>query len=159
LLLSVFCHRHSFGQGLAAGTQTQKIAGQTMSIYSLREFTPIRGLNKILASFSPRPKSAQEEIDKVKFPLDPKWADKVLSVKPIYLSNITTDDFKLPDPPANSSEQTRAELNYLLTLQHNRTMEDVRSSLYLSYTMKLPVMSDARLDIGSLLLPCCDGFR
>jgi acid phosphatase (class A) len=55
-----------------------------------------------------------------------------LSEKPLYLQGISVDDFKLPDPPANSSVQTRAELDYLLALQHNRTVEEVRSSLYMS---------------------------
>ncbi len=34
--------------------------------------------------------------------------------------------------PANSSDQTRAEINYLLALQKYRSKEDVRSSLYMA---------------------------
>jgi acid phosphatase (class A) len=56
------------------------------------------------------------------------------------------DDFKLPDPPANSSAQTRAELDYLLALQHHRTPEDVRSSLYVS--TEFPTSSDIGRLIG-----------
>jgi acid phosphatase (class A) len=92
----------------------------------------VRGHYKILAALSPRPASDHEALDQLKFPFDPLFAKKVLSEKPFYLKDISADDFKLPDPPANSSAQTRAELDYLLTLQHNRTPEDVRSSLYLS---------------------------
>lgn len=47
---------------------------------------------------------------------------------PFYLS--TTESFFIPDFPANSSEQTRAELDYLLQLQQQRTEEDVRASLF-----------------------------
>jgi acid phosphatase (class A) len=42
------------------------------------------------------------------------------------------DDFKIPDPPANSSEQTRAELNYLLALQQQRSQLDIESSMYMA---------------------------
>ena len=47
---------------------------------------------------------------------------------PFYLG--TTEKFFIPDFPANSSEQTRAELDYLLQLQQQRTEEDVRASLF-----------------------------
>jgi len=48
--------------------------------------------------------------------------------KPYYLSPNTP--FTIPDPPANSSLQTQAELNYLLQLQARRSDEDIRASLY-----------------------------
>jgi acid phosphatase (class A) len=47
---------------------------------------------------------------------------------PYYLS--TTEKFSIPDFPANSSTQTRAELDYLLQLQEQRSEEDVRASLF-----------------------------
>jgi acid phosphatase (class A) len=40
------------------------------------------------------------------------------------------EKFFIPDFPANSSAQTRAELDYLLALQKRRNEEDVRASLY-----------------------------
>jgi acid phosphatase (class A) len=107
--------------------------------------TAIRGHYKILAALSPRPASAHEAKDKLKFPYDTAFANKVLSQKPYYLQNISVEDFKLPDPPANSSPQTRAELDYLLALQHSRTPEDIRSSLYMSTVFQT---SD---DIGRLI--------
>ena len=45
-----------------------------------------------------------------------------------YLS--TSEKFSIQDPPANSSPQTRAELDYLLQLQSQRTTEDERASAY-----------------------------
>ena len=48
--------------------------------------------------------------------------------KPFYLNG--SEKFIIPDPPANSSKQTRAELDYLLQLQSRRSDEDVRASLY-----------------------------
>ena len=47
---------------------------------------------------------------------------------PYYLG--TTEKFFIPDFPANSSAQTRAELDYLLQLQAQRSEEDVRASLF-----------------------------
>jgi acid phosphatase (class A) len=47
---------------------------------------------------------------------------------PFYLT--TTEKFVILDPPANSSKQTRAELDYLLQLQSQRTEEDKRASAY-----------------------------
>ena len=97
-----------------------------------RELTPSRGHYKQLTTFSPRPKSTGEDIDKQKFQTDQATVERRLSLKPLYLQNVTVDDFKIPDVPANSSEQTRAEINYLLALQKYRTAEDIRSSLYIA---------------------------
>src|SRR5580704_2130795 len=74
--------------------------------------TPIRGFYKVLAALSPQPASEHDALDKIKFPLDQSYANKVLSEKPHYLTNVSIDAFSLPAPPANSSAQTRAELNY-----------------------------------------------
>ncbi|GGA85348.1 phosphatase PAP2 family protein [Puia dinghuensis] len=111
-----------------------------------RELTTARGHYKTLASLSPQPGYSSKDLDNVKFPFDKAKADEVLSQKPFYLRSVTLDDFQLPTPPANSSEQTRAELDYLLQLQHNRTAEDVRSSLYMSNVFETP--SDVGRSIG-----------
>lgn len=47
---------------------------------------------------------------------------------PYYLT--TSEKFAIADPPANSSVQTRAELDYLLQLQSRRSEEDIRASLF-----------------------------
>ena len=112
---------------IAAATQAQKKPKAL-----LRELTPARGHYLQLQAFSPKPASANEEIDKQTFPYDATVAERRLSLKPIYLQTITVADFNLADVPANSSGQTRAELNYLLALQKYRTAEDVRSSLYMA---------------------------
>jgi acid phosphatase (class A) len=106
---------------------------------------PIRGYYKVLSALSPQPATDHEAVDKLKFPFDQSFANKVLSEKPHYLTNVSADAFTLPDPPANSSAQTRAELDYLLTIQHDRTPEDVRSSLYMSNVFQTPG------DIGRLI--------
>lgn len=97
-----------------------------------RQFTPARGHYKQLEAFSPKPKSSTEEIDKHKFITDQETIDRRMSPKPVYLTNLTVNDFKIPDVPANSFSQTRAEVNYLLALQNSRTPEEVRASLHMA---------------------------
>ena len=97
-----------------------------------KPLTPARGHYKQLEAFNPNPKSSTEEIDKKRFITDKESVDRRMSLKPLYLTNITIDDFTIPDVPANSSEKTRAEINYLLALQNSRTTEEVRQSLYMA---------------------------
>lgn len=110
---------------LSAGySQTSKIQP--------RKLTPARGHYKQLETFSGKPKSTNEEIDKQKFVTDQETIERRMSLKPFYLTDVTVDDFSIPNVPANSSEQTRAEVNYLLALQNSRTEEEVRASLYMA---------------------------
>lgn len=107
---------------------------------SPRPLVPARGHYKQLNALSAKPKSPNEEIDKKKFVTDKETVERRLALKPFYLENVSVDDFKIPDVPANSSEQTRAEINYLLALQNSRTEEQVRASLYMAdvfYNLKV----------------------
>ena len=97
-----------------------------------RELTPSRGHYKQLGSLDAKPKPGSNELDKKKFPFSAAESERRLSIKPYYLTNVAVEDFKIPDPPANSSEQTRGELNYMLALQSQRTRLDVESSLYMA---------------------------
>ena len=95
-----------------------------------RELTSARGHYKQLQSYSTKSSAPDLEIDKQKFPYDAAVAERRLSLKPYYLSEKTA--FKIADPPANSSEQTRAEINYLMALQNNRTDEQVHEALHMA---------------------------
>lgn len=97
-----------------------------------RPLTPARGHYQQLEKFSPKAKSAGLAVDAEKFPFDAASAERRLSLKPYYLQGKKVDDFKIPEPPANSSDQTRAELNYLLGLQNQRTKLDEESSLFMA---------------------------
>lgn len=97
-----------------------------------RELTPVRGHYKQLAPFSSKPKSPNEEIDKQKFITDQATIERRMSLKPVYLENVSVDDFKLPDVPANSSDRTKADIEYLYALQNARTTEDIRASQYMA---------------------------
>ena len=123
LPVMMLCLNFAYGQ-----TSAQKKSEDNYN----RPLTPVRGYYSQLESFSPAPKSPNEEVDKKKFITDQAAIDKRLSLKPIYLSDVSADDFKLPDPPANSSAQTRAELNYLVEVEKNRTEEDIRRCHYMS---------------------------
>ena len=78
-----------------------------------RPFTPISGHYKELAKLSSKP--TPDSSDRKQFPLEglsPKNALKLL-LKPTYLL-FPVSEFKLPDFPANSSAQTKAEIEFLL---------------------------------------------
>ncbi len=96
-----------------------------------RALAPPRGHYKQLGSID---KSARGKngLDTLRFPFDRAKAERRLSLTPVYLKTVMLDSFVIPDPPANSSRQTRAEINYLLSLQGQRTGEDVRTSLHMA---------------------------
>ncbi|WP_276372607.1 phosphatase [Chryseolinea sp. H1M3-3] len=96
----------------------------------VRPLSPSRGHYKDLAAYDP--KSQGEEIDKQKFPLNAAAAERARNLKPYYLQDVDLSDFKIPNPPANSSEQTRAEINYLLKLQQQRSEGSIESSLHMA---------------------------
>lgn len=103
-----------------------------VSISQKRELTPARGHYKQLSAFSSKPKSPSEEIDKLKFITDKETIERRMSLKPNYLQNVSVDDFKIPEVPANSSDMTKADNEYLYALQQRRSVEDVRASLYMA---------------------------
>jgi len=116
---------------VCTGANGQKSVKKHAALDDVANFTPARGYYRQLDSYSRAPQTASLEIDKKRYPSN-SADEKRLNRKPIYLQEITVNDFKIPDPPANSSAQTRAELNYLMNLAKHRTSEDVRSSQYMS---------------------------
>lgn len=96
----------------------------------VRELVPARGVYKELSGLDVSSRDAA--VDQLRFPLDVDKAERRLSLTPVYLDPSVWDKITIPDPPANSSLQTRAELDYLLRLQAQRTAEDIRASLYMA---------------------------
>jgi acid phosphatase (class A) len=94
-----------------------------------RVLTPISGHYKDLARLSGKAKP--DTTDRSQFPLEilsPRNAFK-LKLTPQYLW-LPSSDFNIADFPANSSVQTKAEIEYLLKLQNTiRTSEKVKESL------------------------------
>jgi acid phosphatase (class A) len=109
---------------VSAPALSQKIAEKAL--------VPARGHYKQLRAFNPAPRSEGAELDKMTFPYDAAVAERRLSLKPVYLTSAKLEDFNVPDMPANSSAQTRAELNYLLAIQRTRTAEDIRTSVHMA---------------------------
>lgn len=93
---------------------------------------PARGHYKELSAFSTQPQSGGEKLDVLKFPFDATLAERRLSLKPYYLTDTKPEEFTIAPPPVNSSAQTRAELDYLLRLQAQRTKLDTDASLIMA---------------------------
>ena len=105
------------------------ISVNTYAQKNARPFTPISGHYKELAKLSGN--AIPDSSDRKQFPLEglsPKNALKLL-LKPVYLLH-PVSEFRLPDFPANSSAQTKAEIEFLLKLQVTaRSEEKVKESL------------------------------
>ena len=95
---------------------------------SKRTLEPIRGHYADLQRFSV--KSSNSKLDTQHFLVDKVVKERRLSMKPVFLNE--SKEFALPAPPANTSEQTRKELNYLLGLQAQRTDLDIKVSLHMA---------------------------
>ena len=82
-----------------------------------------------LGSLSAEPRPAERGVDRRQFSLSAMSAGylKVLDATPAYL-DVPPTTFQLPEFPANSSAQTRAELDHLLALQARRTPEEIARS-------------------------------
>lgn len=92
------------------------------------KLTPARGPYARLSALSPSGDPGRADLDAQRFPIDPQRMEKTLATKPAYLS-VDPAAFVLPASPANSSAQTRAELDYLLRLQALRTPEEIHWAL------------------------------
>jgi acid phosphatase (class A) len=95
-----------------------------------RGLTPARGVYKELSGLDGS--SVDEAVDRLRFPFDQAKADRRLSLTPVYLDQSVWEKIQIADPPKNSSKRTRAELDYLIRLQQQRTPEDIRASLYMA---------------------------
>jgi acid phosphatase (class A) len=75
-----------------------------------------------------RPDASRSWMDTIKFPAKEVTTGILAATKmrTIYLIEDIPALLQIPDPPANSSAQTRAELDYLLELQDKRTTDDVQ---------------------------------
>jgi acid phosphatase (class A) len=99
---------------------------------SVKTLNAIRGHYKELAGISIAPAGPNEQIDKQKFLVNATAVERARNLKRHYLQDLSLESLPIAEPPANSSEQTRAELNYLLRLQQQRTTADIESSLVMA---------------------------
>ncbi len=96
---------------------------------SSRAETDSRGFYKTLSKYDSEPSSKSNPLDTLRFPVSEKQKESLKAKPPYYLA-ADPSLVKVPPPPANSSLQTRKELDYLLQLQQQRSEEDVRASLF-----------------------------
>ena len=89
---------------------------------------------KRLQQKSSKPNPARSFMDTIKYPATEYSSSIVyLLVKPYYLSDTQVNNLtESVSFPANSSDQVRAELDYMLDLQEKRTPEQVKRVEYLA---------------------------
>jgi acid phosphatase (class A) len=92
-------------------------------------FAPARGHYAKLAQFDPQPAGGQLPIDAQRWKTNPKSIERIEQIQPEFVT-VPLDVFTLPSCPANSSKQTRAEIDYLLRLQAKRTEAEGERALY-----------------------------
>lgn len=107
---------------------------QIVNAQTIHSQEPVSGHYKTLQEFSPLPNSQYAWMDTIQYP--PKEYGNSLTyvlVKPFYLSEqqvkALTNSVR---PPANSSDQTRQELAYLLKLQTSRTPDQIKRVSFLA---------------------------
>ena len=88
-----------------------------------------RGHYARLAQLDPQPAKENLPIDAERWKTDPKFIERVEKIEPQFVK-VPLETFILPACPANSSAQTRAEIDYLLRLQANRTEAEGERALY-----------------------------
>jgi len=102
---------------------------------SLHSLEPSIKYYKTLGELNASPNSSRAWMDTITFPWSEYSQNAITNslVRTVYLNK--EDEAKLPTvihPPANSSDETRAELDYLLSLQNNRTKEQINRAEYIA---------------------------
>jgi acid phosphatase (class A) len=91
--------------------------------------TPTRGHYAKLGALDPNPAAPNLPIDAKRFVGKPKFIEEAGRAQREFV-DVPLDFFKLPPCPANSSKQTRAEIDYLLRLQAQRTELEGQRAVY-----------------------------
>ncbi|MEP7129206.1 MAG: phosphatase PAP2 family protein [Chitinophagales bacterium] len=102
---------------------------------SIHPLEPIQGNYKRLALLNASPGAQRAWMDTISFPWTEYSKNSLANSlwRTVYLK--PDDEAKLPDLikyPANSSDQTRAELDYLLELQNKRTKQEIDRAAYIA---------------------------
>src|SRR4051794_39892456 len=94
-----------------------------------RPIAAARGHYAKLGRINPAPSADKLPLDEKRFISNPASIEKLKNRTPEFI-RVPLDQFKLPVCPANSSAQTRAEIDYLLRLQAQRTELEGKRALY-----------------------------
>ena len=115
--------------------------------YSISPIAPIKNHYKTLQVLDSNPDPSRANLDGIQYPSKAYgWIASFLV--PSYLERAQLKKMYLQlKPPANSSEQTRAELDFLLELQNSRTEEQVKEVLEINEVVYVPVFSANKKDL------------
>jgi len=92
-------------------------------------FPPARGHYAKLAALDSKPAAPDLPLDAKRFETPPGFIERVERLEPEFV-RVPLETFALPPCPANSSRQTRAEIDYLLRLEEHRTEAEGERALY-----------------------------
>ncbi len=89
----------------------------------LHYLEPVKNHYKSLQALNDGVNTKRSNLDKIMFPLSGRTSGRqFIGIEPAYLSRVAINDIKQDHKfPANSSDQTRAELDYLLNWEKKRT--------------------------------------
>jgi acid phosphatase (class A) len=107
-------------------------SGFSQSIHPLE---PVSRYYKTYSTISASSNNTRAWMDTINYPWSEYSQNAITNsfVRTVYLN--PEDEAKLPGlihPPANSSDQTRAELDYLLSLQNTRSKEQIDKAQYIA---------------------------
>ena len=109
-----------------------------------RPDAPVSGHYQRLSVIDRRANPARAGLDTLRFPLSEASKGSFVStrLRGVYLPTDVPALLDVPAPPANSSEQTRAELDFLLDLQAKRTPAEVERYTKLAAIYHSPTTSN-----------------
>lgn len=99
------------------------------AVFAVAALAPGRGHYARLQQLDAGPATPGAAIDQETYPNNPASIERLKQAQPEFI-RIPLDEIILPPCPANSSAQTRAELDYLLRLQAQRTAAEGERGLY-----------------------------
>lgn len=132
---------------VALGSRYQKDPVIISPDSTIRPIAPLKNHYKTLQTLSTAPDASRSELDAIQYPSKAYgWIASFL--KPSYLTKQQLEEIYLTlNLPANSSEQTRAELDFLLELQKNRTEAQAKEVLAINEIVYVPVFKASKADL------------
>ena len=131
--------------------------GSVIAQLASRPLMPISGHYKTLAAIDRKPNSSRATLDTIRFRMQDASKGSFVStrLRGVYLPADVPALMVIPAPPANSSDQTRAELDFMLDLQAKRTPAEVDhytklAAIYHNPTTSNPFDPDYARNWGSL---------
>lgn len=110
---------------------------------NIHPLEPSRSHYTTLAAINKAPNSTGDPMDNISYPMAGRaTGQQFIGLKPTYLSSADVEELKsLRTFPANSSQQTRAELDYLLDWQNKRDRKQKARALEIARVGYWPPMS------------------